>query len=66
MHLGGDRQGNGLLAEIAAATIVQGSFGIMLGYLWSKYRNLWLIIATHILANGYAVFAYVIAGRASI
>ena len=65
MHLGGDRQGDGLLVEIAAVIIVQGSFGIMLGYLWSKYRNLWLIIAAHVLANGYAVFAYVIAGRIS-
>ena len=65
MHLGGDRQSNGVLVEIAAVIIVQGSFGIMLGYLWSKYRNLWLIIAAHILANGYAVFAYVIAGQIS-
>ena len=65
MHLGGDRQANGLLVEVAAVVIVQGSFGIMLGYLWSKYRNLALIIAAHILANGYAVFAYVIAGQIS-
>ena len=65
MHLGGDRQGNGLLVEIAAVIIVQGSFGIMLGYLWSKYRNLPLVIAAHIMANGYAVFAYLITGRIS-
>ena len=65
MHLGGDRQGNGLLVEVAAVIIVQGSFGIMLGYLWSKYRNLSLIIAAHILANGYAVFAYLITGQIS-
>jgi membrane protease YdiL (CAAX protease family) len=65
MHLGGDRQGNGILVEIAAVIIVQGSFGLMLGYLWSKYRNLALVIAAHILANGYAVFAYVIAGQIS-
>lgn len=65
MHLGDDRQGKGLLVEIAAVIIVQGSFGIMLGYLWSKYRNLWLIFAAHILANGYAVFAFVLAGPVS-
>ena len=34
----------------------------MLGYLWSKYCNLSLIIAAHIVANGCAVFAYLIAG----
>lgn len=65
MHLGGNRQGNGLLVEIAAVIIVQGSFGIMLGYLWSKYRNLSLVIAAHIMANGYAVVAYLITGRIS-
>lgn len=65
MHLGGDRQDNGLLVEIAAVIIVQGSFGIMLGYLWSKYRNLSLVIVAHILANGYAVFAYLITGQIS-
>ena len=65
MHLGGDRQGNGLLVEITAVIIVQGSFGIMLGYLWSKYCNLSLNIAAHIVANGYAVFGYLITGQIS-
>lgn len=62
MHVGADRQGNGMLVEIAAVIVVQGSFGIMLGYLWSKYRNLWLNIVAHIIANGYAVVAYILAG----
>lgn len=58
MHLGGDRQGSGMFLEIAAAIVVQGSFGFMLGYLWSRYRNLWLAIAAHAIANGYGVVTY--------
>lgn len=36
------------LATIVAA---QGTFGLMQGYLWSRYRNLWAPIAIHIVVN---------------
>lgn len=38
---------------IGLATIVaaQGTFGLMQGYLWSRYRNLWAPIAIHIVVN---------------
>ncbi|MFS0705739.1 lysostaphin resistance A-like protein [Cellulomonas sp. 179-A 9B4 NHS] len=54
MHVGA-RQGQGPVVEVAAALVVQGSFGLMLGYLWSRYRNAWLTIAIHLVANGYLV-----------
>ena len=66
MHIGFDRQGNGLLVEIAAVIVVQGSFGFMLGYLWSRYRNLWLIITAHIIVNGYVPVAYLVSGQGAV
>ncbi|WP_084959470.1 CPBP family intramembrane glutamic endopeptidase [Thermoactinospora rubra] len=35
------------------ATIVafQGVFGLMVGYLWSRYRNVWVILFIHITVN---------------
>ncbi|HEV7949256.1 MAG TPA: CPBP family intramembrane glutamic endopeptidase, partial [Glaciihabitans sp.] len=62
MHLGGERQGSGVLVEIAAVIVVQGSFGLMLGYMWSKYRNLWVVILAHIIANGYGVVEFLLRG----
>jgi membrane protease YdiL (CAAX protease family) len=60
MHLGGDRQGSGLLVEIASAIVVQGSFGVMLGYAWMKYRNFLAIVTIHILANAYPVIVHLL------
>lgn len=60
MHLGGDRQGAGLLVEIASVIVVQGSFGVMLGYAWAKYRNFIAVVAIHVLANGYPVLIYLL------
>jgi len=62
MHLSSDRQESSPVVEIAAVIVVQGSFGAMLGYLWSKYRNLWVVIAAHLVVNGYAVVGYLVAG----
>lgn len=60
MHLGGDRQGAGLLVEVASVIVVQGTFGVMLGYAWVKYRNFLAIVAIHALANGYPVVVYLL------
>ncbi|GAA2797888.1 CPBP family intramembrane glutamic endopeptidase [Crossiella cryophila] len=32
---------------LAAVLAVQGVFGLVAGYLWSRYRNLWAVIALH-------------------
>ncbi|PNI07159.1 hypothetical protein CXX84_17505 [Arthrobacter sp. AFG7.2] len=52
MHVG-SRTSLGLGVEVAAAIVVQGSFGLLLAYLWARYRNIWLAIITHVFANGY-------------
>ena len=57
-HAHGERQGSGPIVEVAAALVVQGSFGLMLALLWSRYRNIWLAIAAHVIANGYAVVVF--------
>lgn len=58
MHVS-DRQGGGLL-EVAGAIVAQGTFGVLVGYAWSKYRNLWLIVAAHVTLNGWFVVASLI------
>lgn len=55
MHVG-SRHGQGLLVEAAGAVVVQGlGFGLVAGYLWSRYRNVALTIGLHVVANGYGV-----------
>ncbi|MBO9568369.1 MAG: CPBP family intramembrane metalloprotease [Cellulomonas iranensis] len=55
LHVG-TRQGQGPVVEVGAALVVQGlGFGLVAGYLWSRYRNPWLLVALHVLANGYGV-----------
>ncbi|MFF2550305.1 CPBP family intramembrane glutamic endopeptidase [Nocardia sp. NPDC058058] len=39
--------GNGLLVDSAAAILNIGVTGLFLGYLWSRHRNPWLLIAAH-------------------
>ncbi|UZN03006.1 CPBP family intramembrane glutamic endopeptidase [Cellulomonas sp. S1-8] len=57
MHVG-SRHGQGPLVEVAGAVVVQGlTLGVVAGYLWSRYRNAWLTVALHVLANGYVVAA---------
>lgn len=62
MHLGGDRQQSGAFVEVAAAVVIQGSFGLMLGYLWSRYRNIWICILIHALTNGYGIAVLLLTG----
>ena len=62
MHLGGNRQPGGAVVEVAAAVVIQGSFGLMLGYLWSRYRNIWICILIHVLTNGFGIAVFLLTG----
>lgn len=33
--------------DLATVVVVQGSMGLLLGYLWARYRNVWLLIVLH-------------------
>jgi hypothetical protein len=39
----------------AVVIVVQGSFGLFVGVLWWRYRNLAAIIVVHLISNGWAV-----------
>jgi uncharacterized protein len=42
------RIGAGPLAETVAVVLVfNGGFGLFLGYLWARYRNIWSLVVTH-------------------
>ncbi|WP_326553115.1 CPBP family intramembrane glutamic endopeptidase [Micromonospora sp. NBC_01813] len=42
------RIGSGPLAETVAVVLVfNGGFGLFLGYLWARYRNIWALILAH-------------------
>ena len=40
-----------LLTGLCTIVAFQGVFGLMLGYLWSRYRNIWVIVFIHALTN---------------
>ncbi|WP_188195946.1 CPBP family intramembrane glutamic endopeptidase [Nonomuraea sp. SYSU D8015] len=48
---------------LGMATIVafQGMFGLMQGYLWARYRNVWMIIFMHVIIN--LVYVPMLLGR---
>ncbi len=52
MHLGSHGGGNPVV-DIASVIVVQGGFGLLMGVLWWRFRNLPLIVAAHVLANGW-------------
>ncbi|MFI0451250.1 lysostaphin resistance A-like protein [Actinomadura sp. 6N118] len=39
------------LLGLATVIAFQGVFGLMVGYLWSRYRNIWAIILIHTITN---------------
>jgi membrane protease YdiL (CAAX protease family) len=41
----------GLVTGMAGALAVQGVFGLMQGVLWARYRNIWVIVAIHVVTN---------------
>ncbi|MET9343681.1 CPBP family intramembrane glutamic endopeptidase [Nonomuraea sp. NPDC003804] len=36
---------------VASIVAAQGMFGLMQGYLWARYRNIWVIILIHVIVN---------------
>lgn len=54
MHLGSHSTGN-LPLDIARAIAIQGSFGLFVGVMWWRYRNLLAVIVAHIISNGWQV-----------
>lgn len=43
--------GNGFGIDLASAFVHIGAYGIFLGYLWSRYRNPWLLFLVHGIIN---------------
>lgn len=54
MHLGSHGTGAPLV-DIARVVVVQGSFGLFVGIMWWRYRNLVAIILVHVIVNGWAI-----------
>lgn len=46
-HINPEAIGVGIASVVAA----QGMFGLMQGYLWARYRNIWVIILIHAIVN---------------
>lgn len=36
---------------LASIVAVQGVFGLMTGYVWARYRNIWIPILIHVVTN---------------
>ena len=56
MHLGSHGSGAPVL-DIARVVVIQGSFGVFVGVMWWRYRNLTAIIVVHVVSNSWAVAA---------
>jgi len=54
MHLGSHSTGN-LPLDLARVIAIQGSFGLFVGVMWWRYRNLLAVIVVHIISNGWQV-----------
>jgi uncharacterized protein len=63
MHLGSHGSGEPLV-DVARVIVAQGSFGLFVGVLWWRYRNLVAIVAAHLIANGWQVVLHLLAGGA--
>ena len=61
MHLGSHGTGQPVL-DVARVIVIQGSFGLFLGIMWWRYRNLLAIIVVHIIANGWGVAVALLGG----
>src|SRR5690606_6271477 len=62
MHIVSHRAFGDLTHDLAAAVAVQGGMGLMLGYLWSRYRSAWTVIAVHAGINGLPMAALLAPG----
>lgn len=58
MHWGS--HGLGLSPDLSITTVIasQGVFGIVVGYLWSRYRQFWPCVLLHVAVNGTLVVLY--------
>ena len=63
MHLASHTAGHGVGIGVAIVIANQGVLGIACGYLWRRYRRLWLPILMHLSTNGLLVVIY-LAGQA--
>lgn len=61
MHLGSHGTGEPLI-DIPRLLVTHGSFGLFMGILWWRYRNLSLVIVAHVLFNGWGVGAFFLFG----
>lgn len=60
MHLGSHTSGEPVV-DVARVLVAQGSFGLLMGILWWRFRNLAAIIVAHLLINGWGVVVHLIA-----
>ncbi|WP_176797853.1 CPBP family intramembrane glutamic endopeptidase [Actinopolyspora mzabensis] len=51
MHLPTHLHSGSVVTGLATVLVYQGLFGVFCGYLWSRYRNIWIVIAVHIVVN---------------
>lgn len=51
MHVPSHVSAGAVGVGLATIVAVQGTFGLLQGYLWSRYRNLWAPIAIHVVIN---------------
>ncbi|MGJ7906454.1 CPBP family intramembrane glutamic endopeptidase [Actinopolyspora sp. H202] len=51
MHLPTHLHSGSVVTGLATVLVFQGLFGVFCGYLWSRYRNIWIVIAVHIVVN---------------
>jgi membrane protease YdiL (CAAX protease family) len=51
MHISSHVSSGAIGVGLATIVAVQGTFGLLQGYLWSRYRNLWAPIAIHVVIN---------------
>ena len=49
-----------LWANAAQVIALQGTTGIALGVIWSRWRRLWPCVLAHILLNGFAVLLHLL------
>ncbi len=61
MHLGSHGTGEPLI-DIPRLLVTHGSFGLFMGVMWWRYRNLTLIILAHVISNGWAVGEFFLFG----
>lgn len=59
MHLTSHGSGN-LMLDVAQVVVVQGTFGLFLGILWWRFRNLWFTILAHLITNGWPVLVWLV------